>query len=732
MLLSSGLLLLSSIALAQDKLVNNYFKEIKVSSLTSKDKQNIHARKYKLYEIDINQLYAELENAPLRDELKSGVPIQIEFPQPDGSTKKYQVLENSTMNPELGVKFPEIKTYDAYGVDDEGALVKFDLTPQGLHAMIMRPGKSPIFIDPLDKDHAQYYVVYDKKDFITSKTMKCGVTGHNIPVEKSHQFKYFTNFNSCELKKYRLAMAATAQYTSYQGGAAAALAAQVTTMNRVNGVYETDMAITMQIIGNNTLIIYTNPNTQPYTSGNPNEEINQNQTNIDAVIGPENYDIGHLVDAAGSGLAQLRSVCNTGIKAMGVTGQENPSGDPFDIDFVAHEMGHQFGANHVQNNSCQRNNPTAVEPGSGSTIMSYAGICAPNIQANSDAYFNGISLQEMGYFVSGPTHTCPVRTAIPSAPIIQSTNGFATIPANTPFALNAAATKSGGNEVLTYTWEQQNNEVSQQPPVSGALGGPNFRSVSPTASGTRYFPNLIALANNGPFTWEVIPSVSRIMNFRTTVRRNTPGGSCNAYKDVTLTTASTAGPFVVTYPQGPFIGWVGKTAQSVTWNVANTNIFPIFTRYVDILLSIDGGLSYPYTVLNDVENTGSQVICVPNLTSNTARIMVRSKSGTFFNISNTNFSIAAIPDGPPILSDADRNRMETREAFIKISGCLPLSNDAYTINGIPGATVRFDALNQRFIVGNITTPRRVVVTITATDANNISRTSNPMTIPSIL
>lgn len=230
----------------------------------------------------------------------------------------------------------------------------------------------------------------------------------------------------------------------------------------------------------------------------------------------------------------------------------------------------------------------------------------------------------------------------------------------------------------------------------------------------------------------MIPSVSRIMKFRTTVRRNTPGGSCNAYTDVTLTTERFAGPFVVTYPQGPFIGWVGKTAQTITWNVANTNLFPIFTRYVDILLSIDGGNTYPYTVLNDVENTGSREICVPNLTSNTARIMVRSKNGTFFNISNTNFSIAAISAGAPILSDADRNGMETREAFIKIAGCLPLSNDVYTINGIPGATIRFDALNQRFIVGNITTPRRVVVTITATDANNISRTSNPITIPSIL
>ena len=203
-------------ALAQDVIKNViHFVDVPLKAL--KGKKNVHASKYRLVEIDINQLYAALENAPHRDGLVAGTPVQIELPQPDGTMKLYQVKENSTLNPELGVKFPEIKTYDAYGVSDANEFVKFDITPKGFHAMILEPGKSPVFIDPLIKDETQYYMIYSKKDFITSKFMNCGVISQSQMMQPVLQFKHFTNFNSCELRTYRLAMAATAQYTQYQG-----------------------------------------------------------------------------------------------------------------------------------------------------------------------------------------------------------------------------------------------------------------------------------------------------------------------------------------------------------------------------------------------------------------------------------------------------------------------------------------------------------------------------------
>lgn len=728
-LVASSLLLSLSLASAQDRLIKDFTKEINPTS--SQGQSDINASHYRVIEIDLSQLYAELENVPHREGFKTGIPTQIELPQINGGMKRYQVMENSTLHPELAAKYPEIKTYDAYGIDNPGELVKFDITPKGFHAMIITPGEHPVFIDPLKKDNTPYYILYSQKDFSTTKRMRCGVISQNKPIQSLTSFQ---PFNPCELKKYRLAMAATAQYTAFQGGTVPqALAAEATTMNRVNGVYETEMAITMEIIANNQLIIYTNPNNQPYTSGDPDAMIGQNQTNIDHVIGTDNYDIGHVVDAAGSGLATLGSVCDPSAKARGVTGTDSPQGDPFDIGYVAHEMGHQFGANHVQNNNCQRNLPTAVEPGSGSTIMSYAGICEPNVQNDSDAYFNGINLQEMGTFVASEEHLCPVKTPIPSAPVILSTNGPAMIPANTPFALTATATPSDGGTTLTYGWEQMNHEATTQPPTDTATGGPNFRSFTPQTTATRFFPNLTALANNGPFTWEVIPSVTRKMTFRVSVRRNTPNGSCNAYTDTTLTTTTQAGPFLITYPTSVGIHLEGATFKTITWDVANTDSPPINAAHVDILLSTDGGLTYPYVLMTRIANNGTGSICVPNLNTSTARIMVKSEKGTFFNVSKNNFSITAAPPKAPELSAADRNGMETTEAFITYTGCIPITtNDTYTLNGLPNAHIRLDRENQRFVITNITTPRKVTVSITATDANQISRTSNPVTIPSIL
>lgn len=728
------LTLFSSIAFAQDKVVQNFFKDVNSATIAANDKRNIKASHYRLIAVDLGQLYAELENVPHRDGIKSGTTTQIELPLPDGTTRLYQVVENSTLHPELSAKYPLIKTYDAYGVTDPGEFVKLDLTAQGFHSMIFRPGQTPIFIDPIKKGNRQYYIVYDKKDLVSKSRFKCGVHSVSQPITSLTNSRSFADFNACELKKYRLAMAATAQYTQYQGGTVNdALSAQATTMNRVNGIYEIEMAITMQIIANNDQIIFTDPNNQPYTHGDPDELIGENQVTVTQIIGASNYDIGHVVDAAGSGLATVGSVCWNNYKARGVTGQPNPVGDPFDVDYVAHEMGHQFGANHVQNNACNRYQLTAVEPGSGSTIMGYAGICSPNVQNHSDAYFNGISLQEMGDFVSSPEHTCPVLTPIAVAPVIQSLNGGAVIPAQTPFALRAIATPGAGNGVLTYSWEQMDNEITPQPPVSTSTEGPNFRSFFPQTTGIRFFPNLSALSNGGPFTWEVLPSVSRTMNFRVSVRANTPGGSCNTYANTTITTTNMAGPFTVLSPSKSGIQWPGQSLQTVMWDVANTNTFPVSAPYVNVFLSTDGGVTFPYPLVVSTLNNGASAVCVPNLSTNAARIMVQASNGTFFNISKNNFSIVATAPRPPELSKAERNRMNTREAFVLYAGCIPSVNTVYTVNGLPGATVKLDWQNRRFIIGNILTPKRVRnVTITATDEHNVSRTSNPIVIPSIL
>ncbi|KTC88242.1 MULTISPECIES: reprolysin-like metallopeptidase [Legionella] len=734
MFIAVFLLIFSSLVSAQNYKVINVIKEVKPASIPQGGKRLIQAKHYRIVEININRLYSALENVPLRGGLRAGVPVLIELPLPDGTRRKYKVVENTTMHPQLAAKYPEIKTYDGYGLGTSAELVKFDITPHGFHAMILNPGKNTVFIDPLEKNNTQFYMVYKQKDFVSKKKMKCGVTGQSKPITHFRQLRPSANFNACELKTYRLAMAATAQYTEFHGGTVPlALAAEVTTVNRVNGIYETDMAITLQIIPNNNQIIYTDPLTQPYTSGSPPILLVENQANITAVIGAPNYDIGHVVDAAGSGLATLGCVCISSEKAEGVTGREEPIGDPFDVDFLAHEIGHQFNANHTQNNDCKRNPATAVEPGSGSTIMGYAGICPPNVQLNSSPYFHGISLQEMGSFISGDGGTCPVKTPIAPAPTILSTNGFKVVPANTPFALTTLARNNGGNNVLTYTWEQMDNQISIQPPVSDSPDGPNFRSVSPSFSPTRFFPSLTSLANNGPFTWEVVPSVTRTMNFRTTVRANTPGGSCNSYVDVTLTTDTSSGPFILTYPTGPNIVWLSGAQLPVTWNVANTNVPPVNAALVDILLSVDGGQSYPLVLLSAVPNTGRVMLTVPVVNTASARIMIRAANGTFFTTSANNFSIAVSSPTAPVLLRADRNRLNPTMAYIYYAGLDSdvFNNDVYLVNGAPGATAALDRAHGRFVISNLLSPRPFAVSITVIRGGN-SQTSNAITIPSIL
>lgn len=609
---------------------------------------------YKTFKLNLNQFrtvtgIAPMEFTPVAQYTKT----YLELPMPDGSLKTFDIVESPIMDPELAAKFPDITTYAGYAVDDKNIMVRFDLTLQGFHAMIMIPGESTIYIDPyrFGGGDMEHYIVYHKKDFRSSinKNFECSVSENYKSIDQNHQPDLKAMYGSCELRTYRLALAATAEYTAFHGGTVAlALSAQVTTMNRINAVYGREMAIRMNIVANNNLIIYTNATTDPYTNNNGATMLNQNQTNLTTVIGGANYDIGHVFSTGGGGIAQLGSVCNATGKARGVTGSPSPVGDPFDIDYVAHEMGHQFGCNHTFNNSddgsCagNTNTTTSMEPGSGSTIMAYAGICNPsNVQSNSNDYFHTISLQEMGAFITGAGHTCPVKTALSNSnPSVTANAATVVVPQGTPFFLTATGTDPNATNTLTYCWEQTNTGTATTSPSATATAGANFRSFNPTTNTTRYFPNLTSLAANGPYTWEVLPTVTRTMNFRVTVRDNATGGGCTEFANSTVSVTNTSGPFSVTVPSATGITWTGATTQNVTWNVASTTNAPVSCANVDILISTDGGLTYT-VVLANTPNDGTQAITVPNTPSTTARVMVRCAGGNFFDISNNNFTIIA-------------------------------------------------------------------------------------------
>ena len=604
------------------------------SSFSDVANARIKAPGAKYFNASFTSLKSILSNAPAKASGPSKVSISI--PNEYGQLVEYQVYTNTTMAEGLQQKFPDIRTFDGINKEEQH-FAKFDFTHKGFHAIIHRQGMPTLYIDPIVEGNTNQYIVYNRNQFTTTKQMDCQVQSSvNTTNSPSSIIK---SFGTCELRTYDLAVAATGEYTAFHGGTQAdAIAAQVTSINRVNSVYEIDIAITLTIIANNDQIVYTNAGSDPYTNGATGTMINQNQSNIDAVIGSGNYDIGHVFGTDSGGLAGLGVVCSNGAKARGVTGSSAPVGDPFDIDYVCHEMGHQFNANHTQNNNCNRNNATAVEPGSASTIMGYAGICAPNVQSNSDDHFHGISLEEIDALITSGGHTCPTTTPLAnSAPSITSTAGNVTIPANTPFALTAVATDPDGDP-LSYCWEQTDNDVSTQPPDATSTGGPNFRSNSPIASPTRYFPNLTDLYNGGPFTWEVIPSVDRTMDFRVTVRDNAAGGGCNDHEDLTITVEDNAGPFIVQYPSATGITWTGFNTETVTWDVANTDQAPVACGTVDIRISTDGGATWT-DVATNVTNDGSHDITVPNTPSTTCLVMVICSNGTFFDISDNYFTI---------------------------------------------------------------------------------------------
>lgn len=597
----------------------------------------IKAHKAAYFQLDIDAVQAVLPGAP--DE------TTISLPDNEGDFTAYKLVNNTTFSAGLSAVFPEIETYTIVSENNRNKWGKLEISHKGIRAMIFTPGESATFIDPVFDGTANLYMVYQKKDFYTSKLANCLVESGDDKYSPSES-KSGEPYNDCELKTYRIAIAATGEYTTFHGGTAEdAAAAIATTMNRVNGVYERDFGVTMTVIENNDLLIYEDAGSDPYTNGSPGSMIQENQQNITDVIGAANYDIGHVFGTNSGGLAGLGVTCNDNGKARGVTGSAAPVNDPFDIDYVAHEIGHQFGANHTFNNACggNRNNSTAVEPGSGSTIMAYAGICDPNIQNNSDDHFHGVSMSEIGMQITN--NSCQVNTPVDNtAPDIAVLPEVIYIPVSTPFALAANATDADGDE-LTYCWEQMDIEISPQPPQAESTAGPNFRSNSPVTDSVRYFPSLVALVGNGPFTWERLPSVSRQMSFRVSVRDNAPVAGCTQYANVDVVTAPDTEPFTVLYPSDNGIVWNAFDYETVTWDVANTDAAPINAETVDIYLSTTNGFSFPTLLAEDVPNTGSHLIQVPNVQTGIAKVMVMSSAGTFFDVSDNNFDINAIENG---------------------------------------------------------------------------------------
>lgn len=692
--------------------------------IQNKGRRDLFPEKYVTFRLNNDALKGYLKEMPLEfTEEAQNKSVIIEIPMPDGSISRFRVEASQILAEHLRKDFPNWKTFNGYGIDDQTATARFDWTSKGFHGYIFT-SKGMVYIDPFQENDTENYLVYYKHEFgKPTGEFSCGTDESfskllgmdNLNFGNSSvapSFSIGTN-----IRTYRIAVATTGEWargttmsTDPQTVRTAALAALTTSVNRLDGIYRRELSVALQLVNppitnDATNIIFDDPATDPYDNTDSEAQLNINQTTVTMRVGTPNFDIGHLYGTGGGGVASSPSVCRADSKAQGYSARAGFYGDPFTVDYAAHEVGHQFGASHTYNNSdmggacTTRSMNNAFEVASGATLMSYVGICNQrNLQQYVDTGFPSFHIRSLTQMIANIQDTedggsCGTAGANNNTvPTVNAGGGF-TIPRLTPFTLTATGNDADAGDVanLLYSWEQ----YDLAPSASGQLGTPAntydvdtdgvlrplFRVYSPVPSNSRTFPSLTFIlnpannnpagSNNPPLTYmgthptnapgavcetgvtcvigENLPSVTRTMNFRVSLR-DRRGGMIDA--GTTVAVAGAAGPFRVT-TQDTATTWAGNSTQTVTWDVAGTTANGINAANVKISLSTDGGQTFPTTILASTPNDGTEQITVPNNATTQARIKIEAVGNIFFDINNANFTITASAPTNTVRSDFD-------------------------------------------------------------------------------
>ncbi len=610
--------------------------------------------------------------------------ILISLPNNLGGFDDYKVKETFVMPHNLQGKYPSIKTYKGFMSNDLTSTIRFSVTKLGIHGMSISGTRPTLFIEPAEKVFESkniLHIAYDKTNINGKKdeSFECmseinGAKKIDLSDELNLTNHEFNNeSNDSKLRVYRTAITTTSQYSNLvipitaetdEQKKEAVMSQIVATINRLNELYEKDLAVRLELVDNNDALIFLYEATDPFSSGVDNSTV---AATIDREIGFNNYDIGHNFNTSGGGYAGIGQVCkgqpnpssyqSGNHKGWGSSGASDPTNlDYFVLNVLAHEMGHQFYGWHTMNCNLSGNN-SEVEPGGGTTVMAYGDFCSPAVQNFTDDYFHYNSLESIGGFLKNPfgANCSNVITVTNEPPTVDAGSDY-TIPANTAFYLTGTGydpetSSSEGGASLTYTWEQNDVQVATTPnynsyPQSTWTNGPLYRSLPPSVSPIRYFPAFeTVLEGSLSSTWEVTPSVSRELNFAFTARDNGSGNFGNdgvgqlASDTAKVTVIDTGDPFEVTSQNIENQMLVSGSTESVTWNVAGTTGSEINSQYVDIMLSTDGGETFGVTLGNNVENNGYYEFEVPNIPSLNCRIMVKSSDNIFYALNTSRFTI---------------------------------------------------------------------------------------------
>ena len=611
------------------------------------------------FQLDYNAMEAALKQAPMEFTREARErALLLDLPMADGSMRNFKVVESPVMAPELTAKFPAIHTYSGIATDGSGTMVRLGVGYNGFHAFIFGDDLGIQSVRPYaDGQHSIYmsYKISDLPSDPATAEFICGTDDFEsfLQHENTHSQQMEVaergGAEPVQLKVYRAAIAAKGEYSVFHGGTKPLVLSAITVaMNFINAILERDFDVRYQLIPNNDLIIFLDPATDPYTGETVGDWMSQNPGAINPIIGLDNYDIGHVFSQYSTGdqvgVVSGR-VCQLLTKGRGCSSAPSPNAEYFFL-VAAHEMCHQLSGGHSWNNcpgaEIQIAEETAFEPGSGTTIMSYAGSCGGgnNIQGDSDPYFHvGSIVQVRNFVATGDGNLCgetlPTNNNTPVAATDIPALGLY-LPISTPFVLTGSGSDPDG-DVLNYCWEQYDLGPSVQLGLPTGTA-PSFRSFSPVPIPSRTFPRIQTVISNNPSNAEVLPTYNRLLTFRMTVRDNQTGGGGVDWVEVKMQSTTTAGPFRVTYPN-ELITWNVGENQIVTWDVANTDGSLVNCKSVNIHLSTDGGLTYPVMLASGVPNTGSYCIEVPNNVTNNARIRVQADDHIFFDISNANFRI---------------------------------------------------------------------------------------------